>query len=180
MKRILAIALIFVLALNIIGYYGVFLGMQHLRDVAMAATFDAGEYNESETIRIAIPVSVPYMADDLEFKRVDGKFEYQGEHYRLVKQKYTQDTLMVVCVRDNDAKEMDKALEDYLTSFTDKPHEQSQASKISQSFSKDYLSQIISLSTLSMGWEITATNFADCPDLVPSFYASLIHPPERA
>lgn len=166
--------------LNIIGYYGVFVGLEYRSDAKMATALDAEQYDDSQAITIVIPVSVPYMADDADFKRVDGKFEYNGEHYRLVKQKYAKDTLTVVCVPDPESKRITQALSDYLKTFTDQPTSQNQASKISLNLSKDYISQVVALTVLSAGFETDTSNFGRCIELIPSFSASYTHPPERA
>lgn len=166
--------------LNIIGYYGVFVGMQYRNDVTMARVFDADAYDNTRTFTIRIPVSVPYMADDADFKRVDGKFEYQGNHYRLVKQMYAKDTLTVVCVRDFETEKIAEALTDYAKSFTDQPSESNQTTKITISFSKDFLSETIGLSNDAAGWETDHTNFGFCLVLFSSFTSSVVHPPERA
>ncbi|HEY0771698.1 MAG TPA: hypothetical protein VGD31_15335 [Sphingobacteriaceae bacterium] len=162
------------------GYYGVFVGMQYRNDLAMTAVLDADRYNDSETFTIRIPVAVPYMTDQSDFQRVDGKFEHKGEHYRLVKQKYANDTLTVVCVRDVETKRINKALSDYVKNFSDQSGDQNQASTIAFNFIKDYLSQPFSLRSLSRGWETDVVQYGYCINLIPSFEASVVHPPERA
>lgn len=161
------------------GYYGVFLGMQYRNDAEMIKALDASQYDESQTITIKIPISIPYMTDNTNFERVNGKFEYQGEHYRLVKQKYAKDTLTVVCLKDHETKRINQALSEYLKTFTDKPPVQGQNSNVTLNFIKDYLQQTFSLSTTAIGWEADVIQYGYCIHLIPSFTASLIHPPER-
>lgn len=161
------------------GYYGVFLGMQYRNDTAMMQVLDANRYDESQTITIRIPVSIPYMNDNTAFERVNGTFKHHGEHYRLVKQRYSQDTLTVVCVKDHETKRIDEALTGYLKTFTDEPSGQGEHSRITLSFIKDYLPQGFSLSTTSTGWESAIAMVGYRINLIPTFTASLIHPPER-
>jgi hypothetical protein len=164
--------------MNTLGYYGVFLGLQYQNRVAMTERFDADQYDDSQTITIRIPLSVPYMADDLEFKRVDGAFEHNGQHYRMVKQKYEKDTLIVICVADIENKRISQALSDYVMSFTDNADDQNQG-ETTVSFIKDYLPQSFSIQTTSTGWQMAVVNNAYSDNLVPTFSASVIHPPER-
>jgi hypothetical protein len=52
------------------------------------------DIRKDETILLKIPVAVPYQIDSEGYERVDGEFEHQGEFYRLVKQKYQNDTFV--------------------------------------------------------------------------------------
>lgn len=161
------------------GYYGVFLGMQYRNDAAMLKSLDADQYEESQTIRFRIPISLPYVNDNSGFQRVDGKFEHEGEYYRLVKQKYAKDTLTVVCVKDFENKRINQALSNYVKTFTDKATDQNHNSKATVSFIKDYLPQTLSLKSLSPGWEVNVIKDGYYNNLIASFSASIIHPPER-
>lgn len=161
------------------GYYGVFLGLQYRNDVAMTKVLDSNTYDESQTLTIKIPVSIAYMPDG-EFERVDGKFQHEGEVYRMVKQKYAQDTLTVVCVKDHEDKRIDQALTNYVKTFTDKASEENSGSKISLTFIKDYLPQTFSVHSLSAGWINDVVHTSIDRTLIPAFHASVVHPPERA
>ena len=162
------------------GYYGVFVGLQYKNDRDMLQKFDAENYSDSETITLAIPISVPYAADAKDFQRVDGKFEYKGEFYRLVKQRLSHDTLYLVCVKDFEKKRIDSAIADFVKTFTDKPVDNHSNAKIVVSFIKDYIPQTLTVQHLNLGWETDVTK--ECPQhsLKSSFFPSIIHPPERA
>lgn len=162
------------------GYYGVFLGLQYRNDRALTNAFDADQYDDSQTVTIKIPVAIPYMTNQPDFERVDGKFEHQGEHYRLVKQKYGNDTLTVVCVRDAETKRINKALSEYVKNFSDQSADQNQHSNVTINFIKDYLPQTFSVRSLSTGWEADVVQYGFCINLIPTFEASVVHPPERA
>ncbi len=161
------------------GYYGIFLGMQYQNDVAMVRSLDSNRYDEAQAITIKIPMAVPYMNDNADFERVDGMFEYNGEFYRLVKQKYAKDTLTVICLRDPENKKIHQALSDYLKSFTDKPSDQQPNTKLTLTFIKDYIPQTFAIKTISQGWQSKVINSTASANLIPSFMTSVIHPPER-
>jgi hypothetical protein len=160
------------------GYYGVFLGLQYKNDKDMIQKLDAEEYSDSETVTIKIPISIPYAAESEGFQRVDGKFEHNGEFYRLVKQKLSQDTLYVVCVKDYEDKRIDDAITNFVKTFTDKPSDHSN-SKIVVSFIKDYIPQSFSVQHISSGWVADVVKESSCSNFISSFYPSIIHPPER-
>jgi hypothetical protein len=92
-KKLLSIVLIAILVLNTLGYYGIFLGMHYRNDRIMTKALDSDNYDQAEAITINVAVSIPYMPDQSDFQRVEGKFEHQGELYRMVKQRYAKDTL---------------------------------------------------------------------------------------
>jgi hypothetical protein len=179
-KRIISIALVLTLLLNTMGYYGIFLGLHYQNDIFMAEVLDADNYDQSNTITLKVPVSIPYMLDKYEFKRVDGQFEHQGELYRMVKQRYVEDTLTVVCVKDIQHKQINQALSDYVKTFTDKTADAKPASKITISFLKDYLPITFSIRSTTSGWAAQVIHNSYYQNLLPTFSTSIIHPPERA
>ncbi len=138
--------------LNVLGYYGVFVGLQFKNSREMQARFDNEDYARTQEITIKVPITVPYATDSREYTRVDGEFEHQGEVYRMVKQKLQSDTLYIVCVKDNISKDIKQALVDYVKTFTDKPVSEKSNSKTAQNLIKDYMISSTTLQTISDGW----------------------------
>jgi hypothetical protein len=150
MKKTVSICLVALLLLNVMGYYGLFVGLKYKNALRVTSRIEADDYSESETITIKIPLAVPYYGDT-DFERVDGEIEHQGQFYRLVKQKLEKDTLHVVCIRDTRAERIHEALTDYVNTFTDQSADRSNAKTI-QSFIKDYFPSAFSLDVAAMGW----------------------------
>ncbi len=144
--------LVAILLLNTMGYYAVFLGMQYTQDVAILKVLDTDSYDAANTVAFKIPISIPYVSDN-DFQRIDGLFEHGGEHYRLVKQKYEKDTLVVVCILDTERKKIDQELSNYVKTFTDKGADHPNNGKKIPAFIKDYLPQYTVVRPLSSGWE---------------------------
>jgi hypothetical protein len=180
LKRITSIAFVFIILLNTMGYYGVFLGLHLKNDIAMSKALDADIYDQSNTITLKVPVSIPYMPDQPGFDRVDGQFEHNGELYRMVKQRYAKDTLTVICVKDIEHRNINLALSDYVKTFTDKASDTKPASKATISFIKDYLPISFELNSATEGWAMQVLHNSNYQSLVPTFSSSIIHPPERA
>lgn len=178
MKKLLTLFLLFLFLLNVLGYYGVFVGLQVRTTQQMRQDFDDDTYDHQE-VTFKIPLTVPYSTDSKEFTRVDGEFEHQGEVFRLVKQRLQTDTLYIVCVKDNTSKKINQALADYVKTFTDKPVSSKGNSKNIQNLIKDYLTQSISIEKQNSGWEKTFTFYVveHSYELVNS---SLTGPPPRA
>jgi hypothetical protein len=166
--------------LNIMGYYGVFLGLHLNNDLKMSSALDADIYNQSNTITIKVAVAIPYMLDQSDFSRVNGQFKHNGELYRMVKQRYANDTLTVVCLRDTEHKKIDLALTDYVKTFSDQAPEPAPTSKTAVSFIKDYLPTFFEINSATNGWALQIQHHSDYQRLISTFSASIIHPPERA
>jgi hypothetical protein len=180
MKRLITLLLLFLFLLNVLGYYGIFAGLQWQSGRAFNARLDSNNYEEQETVTYKIPLTVPYGTDSRDFERVEGEFTFQGETYRLVKQKFYRDTLHVVVMKDEKSKRISEALSDYVKTFTDKPVSAKSTAKLSFDFSKDYLFTTVSMTAGTVGWEQSAGFTSLARTLSPSYFASIIHPPERA
>ena len=151
MKKTFSIAFAVIISLNTLGYYGIFLCLHYRNDLAVTKTLDTDEYEISQTITLKIPVSIPYLADQTGFERVDGKFEHKGQPYRLVKQKYARDTLTVICVKDAESKKINDALTRYVHTFSDHATDHKPITKTPITFIKDYLPTTFSLREAASG-----------------------------
>jgi hypothetical protein len=118
-KRILSIALVVVFLFNVIGYYGIYVAMLSQARTALNEKIDNEQYKEDQTITVKIPLALPYPVQQDEFQRVQGDFEHQGEFYKLVKQKYSNDTLYVVCIKNVEEKKATKVFSDLVKLSTD-------------------------------------------------------------
>ena len=152
MKRIISIFLVFLLLFNTLGFYGLLQGLRYKSTLDLVTRLDNHRYSEDETILLKIPVAVPYQIDSEGYERVDGEFEHQGEFYRLVKQKYQNDTLFMVCIKDQASKRIEQAVTDYVKTFTDKPIDAKHSGKVTTNFIKDYLPSRITINAISTGW----------------------------
>lgn len=178
-KRLFSIVFSILILIHVIGYYGLFWGLTYQHEQAMIEMLDAGEYTPSETILIKIPIAIPYMADASRFERVDGTFEREGEFYRLVKQRYSRDTLFMVCVKDQQRKSIQETLASFVKTFTGKPTNAHGGSKILPTLIKDYVAQTFTIHSVSPGWAHNVVKAT--PVILPTsdHYSSIIHPPER-
>lgn len=152
MKKVLSICLIILILFNTLGFYGLFVGMRYKVKYDLVKRLNKDNYNEKETVTIKVPLAIPYHVDKKTYERVDGEVEHNGEFYRLVKQKLENDTLFIVCIKDNASKRIKKALSDYVKTFTDKPVQAKHSGKTTLSFMKDYMPSSCKLSSASKGW----------------------------
>ena len=163
LKKPVSILLILLLLFNALGFYGLLQGLRYKTTLDLVKRLDNHGYSEEETLVLKIPVAVPYQMDSEDYERVDGEFEHNGEFYRLVKQKYQNDTLFIVCIKDHASKRIEQALTDYVKTFTDKPVDSKNTGKGFTNFIKDFLPTLIKISPASKGWNYPVTSaFFDC------------------
>jgi hypothetical protein len=163
----------------VLGYYGVFIGLQYTTASSLTARLDADQYSDEETFTLKMPMAVPYHEDTDQYKRVDGEIEYNGEFYRLVKQKLSKDTLYIVCLKDTERKNIKLALKDYVKTFTDKPVDAKQNTKAFIGFIKDYLPTSIAVISLTDGWS-NSLQFYRTQDQIRDLSLSKPTPPPKA
>lgn len=162
------------------GYYGIFLGLQYTNTRELIRQFDEGTYNMDETETFKIPFKAPYAYNSETFERVDGDFERDGEVYRIIKQRLFRDTFHIVYIKDKTGTILNKALSDYVKTFSDESSDDTQNTSVVLSFIKEYYSKNISVQHRSPGWVHTVRKESPHRILVDAFTASIVHPPERA
>jgi hypothetical protein len=158
-KRLITLFLLLLFLLNVLGYYGIFVGLQVKTSYQMRQNFDEEDYDHQE-VTFKIPLTVPYSTDSKEYTRVDGEFEHEGDVYRLVKQRLQSDTLYIVCVKDHASKEINQALEDYVKTFSDNPVGSKGSTKNVQSLIKDFICHSISIQKQTTGWQETLAYYS--------------------
>lgn len=151
MKKVAAHLLILLLLLNVMGYYGVFIGLKYSHNVRLNAQLDNLQYDHSETVTLKVPITIPYYGNT-NFERVTGEIEHEGEFYKLVKQKYESDTLYIVCIKDEHSQRIKQALSDYVKNFSE--HSADGMLKTAPSFIKDFVSPTFCFSSASQGWQL--------------------------
>ena len=100
MRRLVSIFFLAIFLFNVGGYYLVFWGLQYQAEQIAQKKLETATYAGSDEVTLAIPLSLPYPIYQEGYTRVYGNFEYQGVHYKLVKQKIENDNLIVVCFKD--------------------------------------------------------------------------------
>jgi hypothetical protein len=139
LKRFFCIALIILHLLNVAGCYWIFYAFQKRSKHELAQRLDTDSYAGSQAITIKLPVSGVPKSENSNYERVDGEFLYEGVTYRLVKQKFYQDTAYIVCYKDDKTITLKEALKDYVDTFTDTPSEKKAEGHTAFSVVKDLL-----------------------------------------
>lgn len=138
LKRIVSIFLLAVFLFNLGGYHLVFWGMQRSAKQELLHRLDADDSAFGETMVLEVPLSLPYPLHSEGFQRANGDFEFQGEFYKVIKQKWEKDVLYIVCLKDSKAKEISTAHADYSKLVNDMPAGTKQALNFFGKLFKDY------------------------------------------
>jgi hypothetical protein len=180
LRRIFSYFFTVLILFNVLGYYGLFVGLQYQNAKRMTERFDTESYGNEGMITVKIPMTVPYVTESTDFERVDGTFTYEGLVYRMVKQKVTPDALYIVCTRDLTGTKIENALTDFAKTFADNPTDSKSNAKTSVNFIKEYVAGDLVIENPSLGWQREVVRKATHTFFVDSFNSSIVHPPERA
>ena len=173
--------MLFLFLLNVLGFYGIFLGLQFKYAREANRNLDEDRYSSFDVVTFQVPLSIPYYSDHQDFERVKGEFEHEGEVYRLLKQKYAGDMLTLVCIKDHGAKNINQALANYVKTFTDKPvNSKQQNSKLPQSLCKDYLTTLVSVESQTSGWKKPAVYAIPAQQYLSLNPSRIEYPPKDA
>lgn len=178
MKRLFAIVVLNIFLLNVLGYYGVLLGLKAASGDDLTERLNSDMYDLGASVTFKIPLAVPYGTDSKNYERVDGEFKKGGEIYHLVKQRMYQDTLYIVCIKDEKSSRINNAIEDFVQSFAGQ--EDDGQKTIVPSFIKDYVNTRIALTPSVNGWEKDVVHMSAVRHFFDSYFAAIVHPPDRA
>ena len=103
MRKLAAILLLITLVFNWFGYRILSNYMQYRADKQLEAKLDLEDYDASQLIELKVPVSLPYQSNWDDFERYDGEIKVNGVHYKYVKRKVYNDSLILLCL-PNEAK----------------------------------------------------------------------------
>jgi hypothetical protein len=179
LKKLFSSVFIVLILLNVVGYYGILIGLKYNNAREMMKQFDAGNYNIDETSVIKIPFKTSQLLNSELFERVDGDFERDGETYRLIKQRLYRDTFHIVYIKDKTGTIINKVMADYARTFSDAPSEDGKQSLVLPVFIKDYFVRSFSIQQVAFGWEqiLPVRNREEI--FIDDFTSSIVHPPER-
>ncbi|HEY0740778.1 MAG TPA: hypothetical protein VGD40_04915 [Chryseosolibacter sp.] len=153
LKRSISILLLSIFLFNVGGYYLAFIGLMHRSDKILEARIEANGIDSNELIEIKIPLTLPYPIQQKGFENIDGRFEHKGVFYKLIKHKFDQDTVYVVCVRDSDTRELTQAFEDYVAKTNDTPTNSKNTLTLFGKFLKDFQHVESDIVQSGNGWQ---------------------------
>lgn len=177
MKRLIAIVVLHVFLLNVMGYYGVLLGLKVQAGEQLSEMLDSDMYDLGGSVTFKIPLTVPYGVNSENYQPVSGQFEKDGVVYRMVKQRFHDDTLYIVCIKDEASSELNNALTEIAQSFAGQSDDGAQKTA-PQGLIKDFMCMMVNLSSLGTGWQAEVIMASAPRYFFDSYFSSIIHPPD--
>jgi hypothetical protein len=122
------------------GYYALYISYdQHLERKWQEIIYSETSIEVEETL-IEIPLSAPYMANQEEFMPTNTSFKKDGKFYRAIKQRYQNDTLQIIVVRDTDRGLLENSVKKWISFLAEDEIPQDQSSNVAvKFFAKDYI-----------------------------------------
>jgi hypothetical protein len=101
LKHIASIFLIAILAFNWVGYQVVSAFMEHRSDLALEASIEHSDYDQSELVEMRVPLNAPYLMNmSGTFERCDGEIAIDGTDYKYVMRKVENGELVLLCLHN--------------------------------------------------------------------------------
>jgi hypothetical protein len=119
LKRIAAILLLGTLMFNWFGYQLLTDYMQYAANKNLEARLDNDNYDEEQLIELKVPISLPYQSNWKDYERYNGEIEINGVHYKYVKRKVYNDTLILLCLPNKDKMNIENARENFFKLVND-------------------------------------------------------------
>ena len=105
---------------NFAGYRWLFSAIENNATAALEQKISAGEYTEDQLLEIKIPLNMPYYSDK-EYENVYGETDFNGEHYRYVKRKVSNNTLYLLCLPNKEKTGIAKVKNEFTKAVNDIP-----------------------------------------------------------
>jgi hypothetical protein len=151
LKKALSILMLAIFTFNLGGYYVFFWALKAQANQELSAKLDEGHYDESQTFEIQIPLTLPYPLQSTGFERQYGQFTYQGEQYQVVKQKYENDVLTIVCLKDAKVNHLEKVSAAFAETSGAQPVQEGSLN-LPLKVCQDYISSITTFANSITGW----------------------------
>jgi hypothetical protein len=149
LKKTIAIFFLVIFLFNVGGYHAVFWALRSHAKNNLLHRLDADAYASEDVIVLTLPVSLPYVLNENEYEKAAGELEYKGEFYQLVKQKVSNDTLYMVCVKDRQQRQLQQTINEYTNLANNLPASEKHTMDLLGKLFKDYTSTDFILPTLN-------------------------------
>jgi hypothetical protein len=177
-KKVATILILIVFLFNVGGYYLIFWGVRQHHNFQFSARLDANQYSGSETVELKFHLPLPYPSLQYEYERVNGRFEHDGEFYKLIKKQLQNDTLYVLCIRDTHEEQIVNTLKEVESLTSERPASGQDISLIVKLL-KDFESQEQPALTGTTGW-VQSIHYFTGKFPIHATAQSMPSPPPRA
>lgn len=123
--------------MNVMGYYGLLVGLQYRNSSTLAQRLAEGKYSIEETE--SLKIFQPGIEGREEYVALEGEFVRDGQVFRLIKQRHYRDTFQIVFIKDERGTLIRHALADYARSFSEKTQDQGNQLIVLPIFIREYI-----------------------------------------
>jgi hypothetical protein len=93
---------------------------------------DHADYDEANLIEIKIPLAVTYPSNWTSLERYDGEIDFNNQHYRYVKRKLVNDSLVFYCIPNQEKRKFNSARDQFFSLVNDINQEDNHSSPVSK------------------------------------------------
>lgn len=90
-------------------------------DQQLVQRLDQDQYADEDLFQMAIPLRLPYYSSQTDYERIDGEVSYQGVYFHYVKRKVANDTLYILCLKNETKTKLHSGEVDFAKRASDLP-----------------------------------------------------------
>lgn len=105
---------------NLAGYRWLFSAIEKKATANLEQKISSGNYSEEQLVEIRIPLNMPYYSDK-DYENVYGETDFNGEHYRYVKRKVSDNILYLLCLPNKEKTSIANAKNEFTKAVNDIP-----------------------------------------------------------
>jgi hypothetical protein len=121
LRKLTALILICLLVFNWFGYRALLQYLEDKNNFTLQAKLDRQQYDPADLVEIRVPLNLPYITDSKDFENYIGETTINGSHYRFVKRKLANNELILLCIRDKEKDQLQKAGTEFFKQVNDTP-----------------------------------------------------------
>jgi hypothetical protein len=176
MKQISVYLLLLVFLMYQAGFYFFYLSLHHINEESWQNPENVSE-RQNQYIEKSIPITFAYQHDQTEYQSVMQSIEVNDSYYRVVMQRYANDTLHVLYVIDSCQQNLHNSLKDWVSTISQQSsHDKKSMNK--EGLEKNYLPESLMLNLSNSYVPNAAYNFSFIPDILVNTPETLKPPPK--
>ena len=121
--------------------------LEEKASISLQHQLDLDHYDPTNLVEVKLAVNLPYLSNWTDFEKYQGETEINGVHYKYVKRRLVNDTLILLCVRNETKNQLRSAQSDYFKQLNDIQGSKKAADHQSKAPVSDYmLKEMLTLS----------------------------------
>ena len=133
MRQTIAILFLAIHLFAIGGYRWAIDEMEAHNNRQVSIRLDHADYDETNLIEIKIPLAVTYPSNWTSLERYDGEIDFNNQHYRYVKRKLVNDSLVFYCIPNQVKHTFNSARDQFFSLVNDINQEDNHSAPVSKS-----------------------------------------------